>query len=41
MALGVPAKMRLDVVPDGTFDAAVALYAWNGERYKVDLRRID
>lgn len=41
MALGIPAKMRLDAVPDGTFDAAVALYAWNGERYKTELRRID
>lgn len=41
MALGIPAKMRLDSVPAGTFDAAVALYAWNGQRYRDELKRID
>ena len=41
MALGIPAKMRLDSVPDGTFDPAVALYAWNGQRYKDELKRLD
>ena len=41
MALGVPAKMRLDAVPDGTFTPAVELYAWNGQRYKSELRRLD
>lgn len=41
MALGVPAKMRLDAVPEGTFTPAVELYAWNGARYRTDLRRVD
>lgn len=41
MALGIPAKMRLDAVPDGAFEAAVALYAWNGQRYKDELKRLD
>lgn len=41
MALGIPAKMRLDAVPDGTFEPAVALYAWNGARYKDELKRLD
>ncbi|MEO6204745.1 MAG: gamma carbonic anhydrase family protein, partial [Mycobacteriales bacterium] len=33
MALGIPAKMRLDAVPEGSFEPAVAMYAWNGARY--------
>jgi hypothetical protein len=41
MALGIPAKMRLDAVPEGSFEPAVALYAWNGQRYKDELKRID
>ena len=41
MALGIPAKMRLDAVPDGTFAPAVELYASNGGRYKQELRRLD
>jgi carbonic anhydrase/acetyltransferase-like protein (isoleucine patch superfamily) len=41
MALGVPAKMRLDAVPDGTLEAPAALYAWNGARYRTELRRVD
>jgi carbonic anhydrase/acetyltransferase-like protein (isoleucine patch superfamily) len=41
MALGVPARMRLDSVPDGTFTAAVELYARNAGRYKEELRRLD
>ena len=36
MALRIPAKMRLDAVPDGTFTQAVELYAWNGGRYKEE-----
>ena len=28
-------------VPDGTFAPAVALYAWNGGRYKDELKRLD
>ncbi len=41
MALGVPAKLRLDAVPPGEFDDAVALYVERGRRYRADLRRID
>lgn len=41
MALGVPARMRLDAVPEGSFAPAVELYAWNGARYRADLRRLD
>jgi carbonic anhydrase/acetyltransferase-like protein (isoleucine patch superfamily) len=41
MALGIPAKMRLDSVPDGTFEPAVAMYALNGQRYKDELKRLD
>ena len=41
MALGIPAKMRLDAVPEAMFEAAVALYVWNGQRYKDELRQID
>jgi len=41
MALGVPAKMRLDAVPEGSFEGAAALYVWNAERYRTELRRLD
>lgn len=41
MALGVPAKLRLDAVAPGTFDAAVLGYAANGAHYKATLRRLD
>jgi carbonic anhydrase/acetyltransferase-like protein (isoleucine patch superfamily) len=41
MALGIPAKMRLDAVPDGTFEPAVLMYAANGQRYKDELKRLD
>ncbi len=41
MALGIPAKMRLDAVPDGAFEPAVAIYAGNALRYKTALRRVD
>lgn len=41
MALGIPAKMRLDTVPEGMFSSAVEMYALNGERYKTDLKRLD
>ncbi len=40
MALGVPARMRLDVVPEGAFAEAVALYVDNGRRYREQLRRL-
>jgi len=41
MALGIPATMRLDAVPEGVIDLAVDLYAENGRRYKAQLRRMD
>ena len=41
MALGVPAKIRLDSVPEGSFEDAVARYVANGERYRKELRRIE
>lgn len=41
MALGIPAKMRLDAVPEGAFEEAAALYEANGRRYRADLRRLD
>lgn len=41
MALGVPAKIRPDAVPAGSFDEAVERYVANGARYKKELRRID
>ena len=41
MALGIPAKMRLDAVPDGAFEPAVVMYADNGQRYRKELRRLD
>lgn len=41
MALGVPAKMRLDAVPAGTFAPAVELYARNAAHYKQELKRLD
>jgi len=41
MALGVPAKIRPDAVPAGSFDENVALYVRNGHRYRAELRRLD
>lgn len=41
MAMGVPAKMRLDAVPKGAFAAAVDKYVANGKRYRDELRRLD
>ncbi len=41
MALGVPAKLRLDAVPPGTFQRAVDGYADNGKRYAKEMRRLD
>lgn len=41
MALGIPAKMRLDAVPPGMFAPAVEMYALNGARYKTDLKQLD
>jgi carbonic anhydrase/acetyltransferase-like protein (isoleucine patch superfamily) len=41
MALGVPARLRLDAVEPGAFDEAVALYVANGPLYRDGLRRMD
>jgi carbonic anhydrase/acetyltransferase-like protein (isoleucine patch superfamily) len=41
MALGVPAKIKLDSVPPGVIQIAVDLYVENAARYKTDLRRLD
>ena len=41
IAMGVPATMRLDAVPEGSFASAVDMYARNGQRYKTDLKRLD
>jgi carbonic anhydrase/acetyltransferase-like protein (isoleucine patch superfamily) len=41
MALGVPAKIRPDAVPPGSFADAVDRYVANGARYARELRRID
>jgi carbonic anhydrase/acetyltransferase-like protein (isoleucine patch superfamily) len=41
MALGVPAKIKLDAVPPGVIQIAVDLYVENAARYKTDLRRLD
>jgi carbonic anhydrase/acetyltransferase-like protein (isoleucine patch superfamily) len=41
MALGVPAKIKLDAVPAGVIQIAVDLYVENAARYKTDLRRLD
>ena len=40
-ALGVPAVITPDVIEDGAFDAAVALYVRNVQWYAADLRRLD
>ena len=41
MALGIPAKMRLDAVPDGVVQLAADMYVENGARYAEELRRLD
>jgi carbonic anhydrase/acetyltransferase-like protein (isoleucine patch superfamily) len=41
MALGVPAKMRLDAVPADFIELGAAAYVDNGKHYKATLRRID
>jgi carbonic anhydrase/acetyltransferase-like protein (isoleucine patch superfamily) len=41
MALGVPAKIRPDALPEGAHAIAVAAYVDNGHRYREQLRRID
>ncbi len=41
MALGVPAKIKPDMVTPGDFDDAVKVYVHNAHWYNADLRRID
>ena len=41
MALGVPAKIRADAVPAGSFTDSVERYVANGKRYAAQLRRVD
>ena len=41
MALGVPAKIKADAVPEGAHDHAVEMYVHNGARYRDQLRRVD
>ena len=41
MALGIPAKIRPDAVAEGAHEENADQYAWNGKRYKEQLRRID
>ena len=41
MALGVPAKIRPDALPEGAHALPAAVYVDNGRRYREELRRID
>lgn len=41
MALGIPATMRLDAVPDGAIGLNVDAYVQNAARYRSELRRLD
>jgi carbonic anhydrase/acetyltransferase-like protein (isoleucine patch superfamily) len=41
MALGIPAKLRLDAVDPEEISRIAELYVSNAQRYKTDLRRID
>lgn len=41
MALGIPAKIREDAVPQDAFAAGVAAYIENTHRYAAQLRRLD
>ena len=41
MALGVPAKIRENMVTAGAFDEAVRSYVANGRRFRRELRRLD
>jgi carbonic anhydrase/acetyltransferase-like protein (isoleucine patch superfamily) len=40
MALGVPAKLRLESCTEDVAVASAALYAENGRRYKAELKRL-
>jgi carbonic anhydrase/acetyltransferase-like protein (isoleucine patch superfamily) len=41
MALGVPAKIKHDVVSPGDFADAVSVYVHNAQWYNAELRRLD
>jgi len=41
MALGIPAKIKLDAVPDGVIQVAVDVYVENAKRYPSLLKRLD
>ncbi len=41
MALGVPAKMRLNAVADGVIELGAAFYVENGKQFREKLRRLD
>lgn len=41
MALGIPAKLRLDSVDPGLITASAAFYVERGQRYAQELRRLD
>jgi carbonic anhydrase/acetyltransferase-like protein (isoleucine patch superfamily) len=41
MALGIPATMRLDAVPEGIIALAADMYVENGRTYKAQLKRLD
>ena len=41
MALGIPAKMRLDAVPEGVVQLGADMYVDNAARYKSELVRLD
>ncbi len=41
MALGVPAKVRLDAVPEGVVQLGADMNVENSARYKAELVRLD
>jgi carbonic anhydrase/acetyltransferase-like protein (isoleucine patch superfamily) len=41
LALGVPAKLRLDAVAPGSIAALAEGYVTNGQRFRAELRRLD
>jgi carbonic anhydrase/acetyltransferase-like protein (isoleucine patch superfamily) len=41
MALGIPAKIKLDAVPPGLIQLSADVYIDNAERYPRELRRLD
>ena len=41
MALGIPAKIKPDAVPDGLIQLSAEVYISNAERYPNELRRLD